>query len=119
GADGWTAGSGGKAFINGGAGANVGFGSGGFGGGGNGSGNQDGGGGGGYSGGGSGSNSTGAGVGGGGASFNVGTNQINTSGDVTGNSGNGLVIITWGVTTGTITQTAGLASGDTFPVGTT
>jgi len=118
GADGWTPGSGGKAFINGGAGANVGFGIGGFGGGGNGSGNQVGGGGGGYSGGGSGSNSSGAGVGGGGASFNVGANQTNTSGDVDGNSGNGLVTISWGSSI-SIVQTAGLPSGNTFPVGTT
>lgn len=93
GADGWTANSGGDAFVNGGSGANIGFGIGGFGGGGNGSGNSVGGGGGGYSGGGSGSNSTGTGgVGGGGASFNSGTNPTNTGGI---NTGNGMVIINY------------------------
>ncbi|MFT6981502.1 MAG: hypothetical protein ACJAUD_000265 [Crocinitomicaceae bacterium] len=114
GADGWTPGSGGFAFVNGGAGANVGYGIGGFGGGGNGSGNVVGGGGGGYSGGGSGSNSTGGGVGGGGGSINNGTNQVNTGGD---NSGNGMVIITYGGTT-TTTFESGLGSGTVFPVGT-
>lgn len=116
GADGWTAGSGGFAFVNGGAGANVGFGVGGFGGGGNGSGYVVGGGGGGYSGGGGGGNSTG-GVGGGGASYNNGTNQVNTGGN---NTGNGSVVITYSGS-GSLTQTqlAGLTSGSFFPVGVT
>lgn len=116
GADGWTAGSGGFAFVNGGAGANVGFGVGGFGGGGNGSGYVVGGGGGGYSGGGGGGNTTG-GVGGGGASYNNGTNQVNTGGN---NTGNGSVVITYSGS-GSLTQTqlAGLTSGSLFPVGVT
>lgn len=113
GADGWTANSGGDAYVNGGAGANVGFGIGGFGGGGNGSGNQVGGGGGGYSGGGGASNSGGAGVGGGGGSINNGTNQMNTGG---ANSGNGMVIITYGGAT-TTTLLSGIGSGGTFPEG--
>lgn len=118
GQDGWTANSGGDAFVNGGAGANVGFGIGGFGGGGNGSGYVVGAGGGGYSGGGSGSNSVGGGgVGGGGGSYNAGTNQVNSSGT---NSGNGLVIITYSNSSAlTISQIAGLASGSFFPIGTT
>lgn len=90
GADGWTSDTGGRAFINGGAGAPTNApANGGFGGGGSGSSYVVGGGGGGYSGGGSGGNST-AGVGGGGGSYNIGTNQVNTGG---ANSGNGLVII--------------------------
>lgn len=115
GADGWTANSGGSAFVNGGAGANVGFGIGGFGGGGNGSGNVVGGGGGGYSGGGGASNSLGGGVGGGGGSFNGGTNQVNAGGV---NVGNGMVIITYG-NGGSVTTTlaSGIGSGGTFPVG--
>lgn len=116
GADGWTAGSGGQAFVNGGAGANVGFGIGGFGGGGNGSGYVVGGGGGGYSGGGGGGNNS-SGVGGGGASYNAGTNQVNTGGS---NTGNGSVVITYsGGGSLTLTQLAGLASGSLFPVGVT
>jgi len=115
GADGWTANSGGDAFVNGGAGANVGYGIGGFGGGGNGSGYSVGGGGGGYSGGGAGSNSTGGGVGGGGASFNAGTNQVNTGGD---NTGHGIVIISYGGATTTALEN-GIGTGGTFPVGTT
>ena len=91
------------------------FWTGGFGGGGSGSSYVVGGGGGGYSGGGSGGNST-AGVGGGGGSFNAGTNQVNTGGT---NSGNGVVTITYSISTPTTTQIAGLASGATFPVGTT
>lgn len=118
GANGWTANTGGQAFVNGGAGGNVGFGVGGFGGGGNGSGYVVGGGGGGYSGGGGGSNSTGTGgVGGGGGSYNGGINQVNTSG---ANTGNGLVIITYsGGGSLTISQLAGLPSGSVFPLGTT
>lgn len=117
GADGWTSATGGFAFINGGAGAPTNAPArGGFGGGGSGSSYVVGGGGGGYSGGGSGGNST-AGVGGGGGSYNAGTSQTNTGGV---NSGNGLVTITYnGGGTVTTTQTAGLASGALFPVGTT
>lgn len=115
GANGWTGGTGGNSFISGGAAGTVnGTANGGFGGGGTGSSYVVGGGGGGYSGGGSGGNST-AGVGGGGASFNSGTNQINVGGI---NTGSGSVIITI-PTTLTTTQTAGLASGATFPVGVT
>lgn len=115
GADGWSPGSGGQAYLNGGAGANIGYGVGGFGGGGNGSSNVVGGGGGGYSGGGSGSNSIGSGgVGGGGGSYNVGTNQVNTGGV---NIGNGLIIISYGGAT-TTTLEAGIGSGNVFPVGT-
>ncbi len=91
GADGWTPNSGGKAFVNGGAGANVGFGIGGFGGGGNGSGYVVGGGGGGYSGGGGGGNING-GVGGGGGSYNSGISPVSTAGVRTGS---GRVIISW------------------------
>lgn len=115
GTNGWAAGTGGTAFVNGGNGggsnANA---NGGFGGGGTGSSYVVGGGGGGYSGGGSGGNSV-AGVGGGGGSFNAGTNQNNVAGT---NTGHGSVIITI-PTTVTTTQTAGLASGATFPIGTT
>lgn len=118
GQDGWTANSGGDAFVNGGAGGNVGFGVGGFGGGGNGSGYVVGAGGGGYSGGGSGSNSVGGGgVGGGGGSYNGGTNQVNTTG---ANTGNGLVIITYsGAGSLTVSQIAGLPSGSFFAIGST
>lgn len=117
GADGWTSGTGGLAFVNGGAGsaANAPA-NGGFGGGGSGSSYVVGGGGGGYSGGGSGGNST-AGVGGGGGSFNAGTNQVNTGG---ANTGDGVVTIMY--TSGVVavtTQTAGLPSGAAFPAGTT
>lgn len=93
GQDGWTANSGGDAFVNGGAGANVGFGIGGFGGGGNGSGYVVGAGGGGYSGGGAGSNSQGGGgFGGGGGSYNGGANPVSTGGV---NLGNGRIVISW------------------------
>lgn len=116
GQDGWTAGSGGQAFVNGGAGANVGFGIGGFGGGGNGSGYVVGGGGGGYSGGGGGGNSSG-GVGGGGGSYNAGTNQVNATGN---NSGNGSVVITYSNSSSlSLNQIAGLSSGSNFPAGVT
>lgn len=116
GADGWTANSGGDAFVNGGAGANVGFGIGGFGGGGNGSGYVVGGGGGGYSGGGAASNSSGGGgVGGGGASYNGGTNQVNTAG---ANNGHGMIVITYGGAT-TTSFVSGIGSGNEFPIGTT
>lgn len=89
GAAGWTANTGGIAFVNGGSGSSQ-TALGGFGGGGSGSLYVVGGGGGGYSGGGSGSNSQGAGVGGGGGSYNAGINQTNVSG---ANTGNGLVTI--------------------------
>jgi hypothetical protein len=117
GADGWSGGTGGLAFISGGSGGTTNApANGGFGGGGSGSSYVVGGGGGGYSGGGSGGNST-AGVGGGGGSYNAGTSQNNTGG---ANSGNGLVIISYnGGGIVTTTQIAGLASGATFPVGTT
>lgn len=117
GTDGWTTGTGGLAFINGGTGGqNNGAANGGFGGGGTGSSYVVGGGGGGYSGGGSGGNSN-AGVGGGGGSFNGGTNQINTSGV---NSGNGLVTISYSDPSSlSLTQIGGLPSGSTFPKGTT
>jgi|GEM_PF-1132398 len=109
-------GTGGKSYLNGGAGG-VGLNNnhGGFGGGGCGwhtGGN--GGGGGGYSGGGT----SGAGPytgGGGGGSYNAGTNQLNTAGV---QYGNGQVTITYSDIVST-TQTAGLPSGSTFPVGTT
>jgi hypothetical protein len=117
GTDGWTGGTGGFAFVNGGAGAATNApANGGFGGGGSGSSYVVGGGGGGYSGGGSGGNSS-AGVGGGGGSYNAGTNQVNTGG---ANTGDGMVLISY--TNGsiiTLTQTAGPASGSTFPTGTT
>ncbi len=76
------------------------------------------GGGGGYSGGASAgawsSNST---YGGGGGSYNIGTSQANTAG---ANVGNGSVTISWnGNSTPPVVQTAGLASGATYPVGTT
>lgn len=117
GADGWTANSGGDAFVNGGAGANVGFGIGGFGGGGNGSGNVVGGGGGGYSGGGGASNSAGGGVGGGGGSINNGTNQVNTGGV---NVGHGMVLITYSNGTSVTTSLlSGIGTGNSFPVGVT
>jgi hypothetical protein len=104
---------GGAAFVNGGAGGNI-YAIGGFGGGGAGSGYVVGGGGGGYSGGGGGGNNA-SGVGGGGGSFNGGTSQTNVGGT---NTGNGFVIITVPSAL-TTTQTAGLASGATFPVGVT
>jgi len=116
GIDGWAANTRGRSFINGGAGGAIGWGIGGFGGGGNGSMYVVGGGGGGYSGGASASNFISpGGVGGGGGSYNSGTNQSNTGG---ANTGHGLVIITTGGAV-TTTQTAGLPSGATFPVGTT
>ncbi|WP_432412097.1 HYR domain-containing protein [Rasiella sp. SM2506] len=114
GADGEFTGNGGKAFVNGGAGGGVNGQN--FGGGGFGSGNAAGAGGGGYSGGG-GSSTNRQGVGGGGGSFNAGSNQTSVTGDVDGNSGNGVVIISYERVT--ITQTAGLESGNAFPVGTT
>ncbi|MBI1782772.1 MAG: T9SS type A sorting domain-containing protein [Sphingobacteriales bacterium] len=112
------AGSGGKAFVNGGAGgAYLGFPQAGFGGGGFGSGGAAGGGGGGYSGGGSawffGAENA---VGGGGGSYNGGTAQTNIGG---ANSGNGSVTIIYSTGVYTVVQTAGLASGSAFPVGTT
>jgi hypothetical protein len=116
---GFGAGTGGKAFINGGAGGvSSGFPQAGFGGGGWGSGGAAGGGGGGYSGGGSawffGAENA---VGGGGGSFNGGTAQTNIGG---ANSGNGSVTITYSTTpTYTVVQTAGLPSGSAFPAGTT
>ena len=74
-------------------------------------------GGGGYSGGGAGGNNC-NGAGGGGGSYNSGNNQSNTAAF---QSGNGLVVLTYvgGGGAATTTQTAGLASGATFPVGTT
>ncbi len=117
GATGWTANTGGIAFINGGSGGTANNNAqGGFGGGGSGSSYVVGGGGGGYSGGGAGSNSAGAGVGGGGGSFNAGTNQVNTGG---ANSGHGQVIISWTSDSVSTTQIAGLSSGSLFPGGTT
>ncbi len=116
-------GSRGRSFLNGGAGGvNNGTNTtrGGFGGGGgairiaNNINNQGAGGGGGYSGGG-GAGANNQSHGGGGGSCNVGTNQSNTGG---ANSGNGLVIISY-FTPSTLTQTQGLASGSTFPIGTT
>ncbi|GAB3510951.1 hypothetical protein GCM10027341_49890 [Spirosoma knui] len=95
---------GGKAFVNGGAGGTNGNGIGGFGGGGFGGLIAYGGGGGGYSGGGAGGTrktpSAGGsdyGVGGGGGSFNGGTNPSSKTGATDGNSGNGLVIISYEV----------------------
>ncbi len=76
------------------------------------------GGGGGYSGGGAGGAPSPGGPfdgGGGGGSFNSGTSQSNSI----GNSGMGLVIISYAVIGITVVQTAGLPSGSTFPVGTT
>ncbi len=114
-----SSGQGGNALINGALGGNgaSGFsaGAGGYGGGGGG-GNRGGGGGGGYSGGAGDVNSGGCGqAGGGGGSYNTGTDQVNAPGV---NSGDGYVTLTW-QTHLTLTQTAGLASGATFPVGTT
>jgi len=79
-------------------------------------GNANGGGGGGYSGGGGSGYSTSFGGGGGGGSFNAGTSQLNTAGV---QSSNGQVIITWTGGATTTTQTGGLPSGSTFPVGST
>lgn len=113
---GWTANTGGLAYLNGGSGGTAnGNAQGGFGGGGSGSSYVVGGGGGGYSGGGAGSNSQGAGVGGGGGSINNGTNQNNTAG---ANSGNGMVIISYSTPAPT-SMLYGQASGSSFPVGTT
>jgi hypothetical protein len=112
--------NGGKSFQNGGAGGSS---TGGFGGGGGsnlfiygcGSSPHGGSGGGGYSGGGAGgANCNGAG--GGGGSFNSGTNQSNTPAF---QSGDGQIILTWTGGPATTTQISGLASGATFPVGTT
>jgi Fe-S cluster assembly iron-binding protein IscA len=72
------------------------------------------GGGGGYSGGGSGGTCYYHG-GGGGGSFNSGTDQVNS----VGNIGNGQVIITYGSVSSSVTQTSGLPSGSNFAVGTT
>jgi len=93
---------------------------GGFGGGAGGGGNCGGpGGGGGYTGGNGGDNTLcGAGTQpvGGGTSYNLGTNQVNTTGV---NDGHGQVIISYQGSSATVTQTAGLPSGSLFPVGTT
>ncbi len=76
----------------------------------------NGGGGGGYSGGATSGNQPFTG-GGGGGSINIGTNQVNTAGFQTGN---GRVLITYGgVGPVTTTMIQGLASGSSFPVGTT
>lgn len=76
----------------------------------------NGGGGGGYSGGGT-SGSQPYSGGGGGGSYNSGSNQVNTAGFQTGN---GRVIITYNVVGPTYTtQTAGLVSGSSFPIGQT
>ncbi|GAB3510961.1 hypothetical protein GCM10027341_49910 [Spirosoma knui] len=83
----------GKAFVNGGGGS--GDGSAGFGGGGFGNRFNIGGGGGGYSGGGAGGTQSVYGVGGGGGSFNAGTNPSSKTGATDGNSGSGLVIISY------------------------
>lgn len=91
GTNGWSANTGGLAFVNGGTGGTTGGAPGGFGGGGSGSGYVVGGGGGGYSGGGSGGNNP-AGVGGGAGSFNGGSNPTSTSGL---RAGNGMIIITY------------------------
>jgi len=119
GSDGNFAGSGGKAYVNGGAGGQrLSFPQAGFGGGGWGSGGVAGGGGGGYSGGGAAYfyQLTGA-VGGGGGSYNSGANQSNVGG---ANTGNGVVTITYmGIGAIEPVQTEGLASGSTFPIGTT
>lgn len=119
-------GSGGMSPLNGGAGgAGVGLyaGPGGFGGGGDAEGNGgSGGGGGGYNGGGGGniwnSNDLSWGTGGGGGSFNGGINQTNIGG---AQSGNGQIQITYQlvVPSPMITQTAGLPSGSTYPLGVT
>ncbi|MFC2110850.1 HYR domain-containing protein, partial [Bacteroidota bacterium] len=113
-------GLGGNALING---AIGGAGSGGIGGFGGGAGGgaasaSGGGGGGGYSGGaGGGQGNVWGSGGGGGGSFNNGTNPTNIAGVV---SGHGSVNISWNVINPqTVTQTAGLPSGSTFPIGTT
>ncbi len=120
GATGWAAGSGGISFIGGGAGGFVAgwpAARGGYGGGGQGSMFVVGGGGGGYSGGGGGGNvSPAGGVGGGGASFNNGTCPSATAGI---NTGHGSVMFSWGTSTIVPVLTSGLASGASFPVGTT
>jgi hypothetical protein len=116
---------GGRGFQQGGAGGTLsGYQTGGFGGGASadyiGSCNMQGGAGGGYSGG-SAYNSTGyLTTGWGGGSYNGGTSQSNS----VGNTGNGQVVINYNETTGsvvsaTVTQTSGLASGATYPGGTT
>ena len=93
GADGWTTGTGGLSFLNGGTPGYYSAAPGGFGGGGAGSSYVVGGGGGGYSGGGSGSNSVGGGgVGGGGGSYNAGANPMAIAG---ANAGNGYIIIVY------------------------
>lgn len=93
---------------------------GGFGGGAGGGGNCGGpGGGGGYTGGNGGDNTLcGAGTQqvSGGTSYNIGTNQVNSTGV---NDGHGQVIISYQGSSATVTQTAGLPSGSLFPVGTT
>lgn len=91
GATGWTANTGGIAFVNGGF-PTTQAAIGGFGGGGSGSAYVVGAGGGGYSGGGAGSNALGAGPGGGGGSFNGGTSQVNIAGV---NTGHGQVILSY------------------------
>jgi hypothetical protein len=107
-------GPGAQSYLNGGAGgAGCSSDAGGFGGGGHGWFVGGGGGGaGGYSGGGNSSTYPYSG-GGGGGSFNSGTNPV----AIVGNTGNGLVIISYG--TNSLAQTAGLPSGSLFPVGTT
>ncbi len=87
--------------------------------GGGGGGYYGGGGGGGYSGGGGGdySNDYGFGTyGGGGGSYNAGTGQLNAAAVGTGD---GKVILQYNVAFPTITQTAGIPSGNVFPIGTT
>ncbi|MAL60922.1 MAG: hypothetical protein CMC14_12830, partial [Flavobacteriaceae bacterium] len=94
---------------------------GGFGGGGGGGGvSGAGGGGGGYNGGGGGNSWAGSippgwGAGGGGGSFNAGTSPTNTGGV---RAGDGQIVISYTLPL-VITQTAGLSSGSTFPIGTT
>ncbi|MBD2757682.1 choice-of-anchor Q domain-containing protein [Spirosoma validum] len=103
--------AGGKAFVNGGAGGSSSFGNGGFGGGGAGAAggaSNGGGGGGGYSGGGGGYS---YGVGGGGGSYYTGTSLSLVSG-ATGNSGNGLVIITYVAPTYPIRYVKATGTGD-------
>lgn len=82
--------------------------------GGRGDGNDGGGGGGGYYGGGGGANNAG---GGGGSSYVGGVTGGSTQSGQ--RNGNGRIILTWMGSSLTLTQTAGLASGATYPVGTT
>ncbi|QQX75632.1 MULTISPECIES: M36 family metallopeptidase [Aequorivita] len=64
----------------------------------------------------SGNDKGGGGGGGGGLSYIGGVTNGSINNGV--NSGNGMIVISY-INTGTVTQTAGLASGDIFPVGTT